>query len=291
MSYEQTHLILMLKGPDATEFKSKSQEDEAEVTYNFGNFFTTLEYKLLSFSFFICDFTFQFYVLYFGISILGFFSETIYYSFHLLDVINRFSALTNVVRSVTDNLQSLSATMMLLVIIVYVYTTWTFFYIQENMYDYGVNAYDSDVVGENNCLTMYQCYVTMLDKGLRPGGGIGDETEPIHFINNTELYYVKLAHDASFHIIVKVIMLNVLFGQIIDRFAYLRDCRFQATQDTLGKCYICDLDRLLFDKFCDRQGGFPGHIRSDHNMWNYVYYRLNLQQSDSSDHNGLESYV
>lgn len=70
---------------------------------------------------------------------------------------------------------------------------------------------------------MAQCYITMLDKGLRFGGGIGDITENIHFNDEREKYFVKLAHDASFHIIVKVIMLNVLFGQIIDTFATLRD--------------------------------------------------------------------
>lgn len=120
-------------------------------------------------------------MLYFAISLLGFASQDIYYSFHLLDVITRFSTLQNVVRSVTDNIEPLSLTMTLLVIIVYVYTTLTFFYIQEHMYDYDVNSYDSDVVGENNCLTMFQCFVTMLDKGLRFGGGIGDVTEPIHY--------------------------------------------------------------------------------------------------------------
>ena len=87
------------------------------------------------------------------------------------------------------------------------------------MYDWGVNAYDSDIVGENNCISMAQCFVTMLDKGLRFGGGIGDVTEPIHYLNATEKYFFKLVHDASFHIVVKVILLNVLFGIIIDTFA------------------------------------------------------------------------
>jgi hypothetical protein len=91
------------------------------------------------------------------------------------------------------------------------------------MYDWGVNAYDSDIVGENNCLSMFQCYVSMLDKGLRFGGGIGDVTEPIHYNDEMEHYGVKLFHDATYHIIVKIIMLNVLFGIIIDTFALLRN--------------------------------------------------------------------
>lgn len=42
-----------------------------------------------------------------------------------------------------------------MMIIIYIYCTFTFFYIQEGMYDFGINGYDSDVVGENNCPDMF----------------------------------------------------------------------------------------------------------------------------------------
>lgn len=83
-------------------------------------------------------------------------------------------------------------------ILVYLYTTVTFFYISEEMYDYGVNSYDSDVVGENTCKTLVKCFVNMLDDGIRNGGGIGDSTQPVHYNEMTEKYLFKLAHDASF---------------------------------------------------------------------------------------------
>jgi hypothetical protein len=94
-------------------------------------------------------------VLYFGISILGYLSSDIYYSFHLLDVINRIDTLQNVIKSVTSNLEALSLTLIFLIILVYIYTSMTFFYIQDKMYDYTINGYDSDIVGENQCLTMF----------------------------------------------------------------------------------------------------------------------------------------
>ena len=85
-----------------------------------------------------------------------------------------------------------------MMILVYIYTTLTFFIMQDGMYDYDINGYDSDIVGENNCNSMFQCYITMLDKGMRNGGGIGDITEPIHFNDETEKYLFKLMHDMSF---------------------------------------------------------------------------------------------
>lgn len=129
----------------------------------------------------------------------------------------------------------------------------------------------------------------MLDKGLRADGGIGDETEPIHFNNNNEQYLVKLMHDASFHILVKVILLNVLFGIIIDSFAELRDQKSKRDNDMVNVCFICNHPRLVFDKYCE--GGFERHIAKDHNLWMYVYYMVHLYSKDTSDHTGIESMI
>ena len=148
MSYEMTHLILMLKGPLANEFNLSDQ-------VNFGNWFTYSEYHLLNTIFFIQDGTFQYFLLYFAISLLGKFSADIYYSFHLLDVFNRSVVLQNVMLAISMNLMQVMMTIMLMMIFVYIYTTMTFFYLQDTMYDYDINAYDSDIVGENNCDSMF----------------------------------------------------------------------------------------------------------------------------------------
>ena len=44
---------------------------------------------------------------------------------------------------------------MLMMILIYIYTSLTFFYLQDGMYDFDINGYDSDVVGENNCKSMF----------------------------------------------------------------------------------------------------------------------------------------
>ena len=40
-------------------------------------------------------------------------------------------------------------------ILVYIYTSLTFFYMQDGMYDYSINSFDSDIVGENYCQSMF----------------------------------------------------------------------------------------------------------------------------------------
>lgn len=97
MSYEMTHQILMCQGPESIDF------DSGDGKSNFGNFFTWSEFQLYNLYFFAQNSTFQYYVLYFAISLLAFFSESIYYSFHLLDVIYRFKTLQDVIKSITSN--------------------------------------------------------------------------------------------------------------------------------------------------------------------------------------------
>lgn len=53
MSYEMTHMILMVKGPEAAEFQL-----DKDAPRNFGNWFTASEYYFLNILFFIQDGTF-----------------------------------------------------------------------------------------------------------------------------------------------------------------------------------------------------------------------------------------
>ena len=83
LSIEATHLILLCKGPEAEEFNIEPEK------LNFGNWFTKVEYDMHNLYFFLQDGTFRYYVRYFGISFLGFYTNELYYSFHLLDVVQR----------------------------------------------------------------------------------------------------------------------------------------------------------------------------------------------------------
>ena len=188
----------------------------------------------------------------------------------------------------TQNAGKLIATGLLALVILYIYATISFFYLSDTIYDYDINAFDSDWVGENMCESMFACYVTIIDKGLTLGGGIGDYTEAINF-KDTQKYYVKLFHDASFHIVVNVIMLNILAGIVIDTFALLRNKKNDMQLDKKGYCYICNLERERFDKAAE--GGFDQHIALEHHLWNYVYYVVHLEAKDPTEMTGIESYV
>jgi len=159
----------------------------------------------------------------------------------------RFPELKNVVNSVTSNGTQLAMTALLPLIIIYIYTTVSFFYLQDTLYDYNINPYDSDIVGENRCVSMIQCYMTVLDRGLVLGGGIGDYTEQLHYLDATQKYGLKLFHDSTFHLAVKVVLMNILFGIIIDTFATMREANKYMRNDSANNCFICNEERLKFE--------------------------------------------
>ena len=55
------------------------------------------------------------------------------------------------------------------------------------------------------------------------------------------------------------------------------------------KCFICGIPRESFDKI--RTKTFTEHIKSSHNMWDYVHLIVYLQQKNITEHNGEELYV
>lgn len=85
---------------------------------------------------------------------LGFLVDELYYSFHLLDVIVKYPALANVAKAVTMNASQLFWTFLLMFITIYLFTTVSFFYMQDTVVDMSLGPNDATQVGENTCRTM-----------------------------------------------------------------------------------------------------------------------------------------
>lgn len=64
--------------------------------------------------------------------------------------------------------------------------------------------------------------------------------------------------------------------------------QFHAEQDMKGLCFICNLPSHEFER---RAKGFDHHVKHDHNMWDYIYFSIYLDQIDTSDHNAIQKFV
>lgn len=83
-------------------------------------------------------------------------------------------------------------------------------------------------------------------------------------------------------------MLNIIFGIIIDTFSAMREVTESKAADMKSTCFICGNDRATMDR---SGSGFEQHIAREHNMWQYLYYIVYLQEKDPTDYTGLETYV
>lgn len=195
----------------------------------------------------ITDNSFLYSLWYFTFSILGNFNN-FFFAAHLLDVAVAIPTLKTILQSVTHNGKQLVLTVMLLTIIVYIYTVVAFnffrkFYIQEE---------EEEV--DKKCHDMMTCFVFHLYKGVRAGGGIGDE---IGDPDGDDYEVYRIIFDITFFFFVIVILLAIIQGLIIDAFGELRDQLESVKEDMESNCFICGIGKDYFDKV---PHGFDTHV-------------------------------
>lgn len=250
------------------------------------------------------------------ISFKGFFAHEFFYSVLMIDVIFREETLLNVVKSVTRNGRSIVLTALLALVLVYLFSIVGFMFFREDFYvetepsrleevaskasqycsaeNCTVSASlmlsqkeeESSTVREHACENLIMCIITTLNKGLRSGGGIGDI---LRSPSKTDRYFVaRVIYDLLFFFVVIIIVLNLIFGVIIDTFADLRSEKQTKEEILKNSCFICGLERSSFD---NRSVTFENHSNKEHNMWDYLYFIVLLKVKDPTEFTGPESYV
>uniref|UniRef100_A0A8C3RL92 Inositol 1,4,5-trisphosphate receptor n=1 Tax=Chelydra serpentina TaxID=8475 RepID=A0A8C3RL92_CHESE len=272
----------------------------------------------------IMDMEFLYHVAYIVTSILGLFVHELFYSILLFDLIYREETLFNVIKSVTRNGRSILLTALLALILVYLFSIVGFLFLkddfimevdrlpdnkskdsplgmQRNMEAFmescsgdkiscsavpDVLKDDDEDNSERACDTLLMCIVTVLNHGLRNGGGVGDILRKPS--KDESLFPARVIYDLLFFFIVIIIVLNLIFGVIIDTFADLRSEKQKKEEILKTTCFICGLER---DKFDNKTVSFEEHIKYEHNMWNYLYFIVLVRVKNKTDYTGPESYV
>ncbi|XP_013148866.1 PREDICTED: inositol 1,4,5-trisphosphate receptor isoform X2 [Papilio polytes] len=250
---------------------------------------------------------------------LGICCHPFFFSVLLLDIVYREETLLNVMRSVTRNGRSILLTAVLALVLVYMFSIVGYMFFRDHFL-LNVDRLDDDEeprfsercegvpgapggpaskyqqaprfvsVGgslrERSCDSLIMCIVTTLNQGLRNGGGIGDILlAPASY---EPLFVARVVYDLLFYFVVIVIVLNLIFGVIIDTFADLRSEKQQKELILKNTCFICGLNRSAFD---NKTVSFEEHIKSEHNMWHYLYFMVLVRVKDPTEFTGPESYV
>ncbi|KFV71476.1 Inositol 1,4,5-trisphosphate receptor type 2, partial [Dryobates pubescens] len=273
----------------------------------------------------IMDMAFLYHVAYVLVCMLGLCVHEFFYSFLLFDLVYREETLLNVIKSVTRNGRSIILTAVLALILVYLFSIVGFLFLKDDFIMEvdrlkvrspaagtgevptttltsmmgacakencstsipAVNPGEEEEDGlERSCDTLLMCIVTVLNQGLRNGGGVGDVLRKPS--KDEPLFAARVVYDLLFYFIVIIIVLNLIFGVIIDTFADLRSEKQKKEEILKTTCFICGLER---DKFDNKTVSFEEHIKAEHNMWHYLYFIVLVKVKDPTEYTGPESYV
>ncbi|XP_069499603.1 inositol 1,4,5-trisphosphate-gated calcium channel ITPR1 isoform X3 [Ambystoma mexicanum] len=276
----------------------------------------------------ILDVEFLYHLLYLLICAMGVFVHEFFYSLLLFDLVYREETLLNVIKSVTRNGRSIILTAVLALILVYLFSIVGYLFFKEDFilevdkipdeaalpeaggsmteeflysetcrpgagenctstgppYELSMDGDSEDK--EYTCDTLLMCIVTVLSHGLRSGGGVGDVLRKPS--KEEPLFAARVIYDLLFFFMVIIIVLNLIFGVIIDTFADLRSEKQKKEEVLKTTCFICGLER---DKFDNKTVTFEEHIKEEHNMWHYLCFIVLVKVKDSTEYTGPESYV
>ncbi|OQS07403.1 ryanodine-inositol 1,4,5-triphosphate receptor Ca2 channel (RIR-CaC) family protein [Thraustotheca clavata] len=212
-------------------------------------------------------------------AVAGITIEPFYFSIHLVDFINRSQELRDVLKAIVYPGKTLLHIVLFYLLVVYVFATFAYTYFPG---DFKVDA------TTNGCETLWQCFLTSLDEGLKNNGGVGAYLS-LRKRGVDPLGYVRLVFDLAYDIILIIILLNITFGVIIDTFASLRTTHKEQLDDIRERCFICSIDGYTFNRMTKR--GFEYHTHMEHNVWHYIYLFVHIRKKSYTEFNGVELYL
>ena len=258
ISPEECILIFQLKGRNTDEYRTLLHTFQLRKNVRWLLVGMNLKFIFMSV-------TFVWHLIYLGLSFAALWTPAAATLF-ITDIAIQSDAIMQVFRAIVTNWKPFLWTLFLLVDITLFYTFISFYTLQ------------NDFVTEDGtklCEHAYGCFFSILNFGLRAGGGIADVIRQQYYIvGETSHFFKRVAFDLTFFIVMITILLNLIFGMIIDAFGNLRDQKNQNEDDAENICFICGINRSEFERYMN----FEDHITKEHDKWDYIYLIVHIQE-------------
>jgi len=169
--------------------------------------------------------------------------------FHLMDIVFRFPLLLGVLQSITKNVNQLLSVGMLIIVVVYVISIGYFIWFFNDLKMGVENNYSNK--------SLASMIFVVVEQGMRNGGGVGDAMHDKYKAGTEKQGKDSLGAemvwrwflDMMFFISIVLILMNVLFGIIVDSFGALREEKNFQKEDRVNLCFVCGLKRDMFDRY------------------------------------------
>jgi hypothetical protein len=210
--------------------------------------------------------------------LVGTFIHKISFSFSLMMFIFFSKTTRHVLRSITTNLEEIIIALIIVLIMTYIYTILQFFYYFDNFSDYFGNS--------KPCSTLINCYMNVINYGIRYGGGLGENTKYVpEYIS---YYEYALIYNLTFFFFINIIGLNIVFGIIIDTFSELREIENKKESILKSTCLVCGMKKTQFESLGI---DFRYHLNLQHNIEDYVAYLIRLFINKSKLDHDIDYYI
>ena len=200
----------------------------------------------------------------------------------LLPILFFNKTLKSIIISIRINFKQFFVTFFLIFLIIYVFSNVYFFFHNS---DFNTEI---DYHEDNLCRTLVFSFLNALDYGLRARGGLGDSAKRISYMKNRRHYLSRLLLDDLFFVLIIIIMIDLVFGIILNSFDELRHRNQKYKSDMINYCLICHSNKKSLENI---RLDFNDHVNNIHNVWNYVEYMISLKLKDFHDLNAINQYV
>ena len=203
------------------------------------------------------------------------------FSLQLITVIKFIAIIKDIVRAFQMTLDQVFSMIGFLMIFLFFYSNLGFNFFRD---EFNLEI-DGGLVA-NVCSSLLECSITYFNQGVRSGGGIGDLLPAKEF--QTAMYWVRWVNDFVFFIVVISLLMNMSSGVIVTTFAKIKEESTAKEEDINNKCFICNIDRAVFEKFKIQ---FSEHQKNEHNVKNYIRFLIYLKLVNEKDLDADQSFI
>jgi len=227
---------------------------------------------------FVLDLRSLWYVAYFVLSVLGAAVSPYFFCFHLLDMLYRSQGLRDVLKALTLSWKVLLLLGAFTVVIIWGMAIYAMLFIPDK-YQQSYGLY---------CNNPLQCMVSSLSCGISNQGQMFEFVGPAIWEDGGETALLVIFNVFSF-VLVGIILFNIIFAVIVDKFGQLRDKRTEITLDRANRCFVCSIEREVFQQQYSEKGkrtgvgnqGYLNHVNYDHRPWDYLFLFVYLKEKHS----------
>lgn len=203
----------------------------------------------------------------------------------LLFIMNLNATLFNVFISVKDHFGQLFSILIFTYLFAYNFM-WISFHFMSNLHIYEVFDHQlGKTISEEYCTSSVPCLLNIIDYFIV---NYATMTPMASFKRDPGFFFINFFYDFLFFIILSLIMANVFLGVLYDTFGELREILQLKENDIKNVCFICQMTR---DGSLAKNIDFDEHVKTQHSMWNYVYFLIYLHISNPNNFNGHQNYV